>query len=77
MAIITVHVTDEEKNFLDEMVKFEEKSLSELLKTTTLSSLEDAYDAQIGDAAYDEYLKNPQSHPLSESLEEYGLGESE
>ncbi|MDN6256062.1 MAG: DUF6290 family protein, partial [Tetragenococcus koreensis] len=32
MAIITVHVTDEEKNFLDEMVKFEEKSLSELLK---------------------------------------------
>ncbi|WP_231557653.1 DUF6290 family protein [Tetragenococcus muriaticus] len=51
--------------------------MSELLKTTTLSSLEDAYDAQIGDAAYDEYLKNPQSRPLSESLEEYGLGESE
>ncbi|MCF1617107.1 DUF6290 family protein [Tetragenococcus koreensis] len=77
MAIITVHVTDEEKNFLDEMVKFEEKSLSELLKATTLSSLEDTYEAQIGDAAYDEYLKNPQSRPLSELLEEYGLGKSE
>ncbi|MCO8292239.1 type II toxin-antitoxin system RelB family antitoxin [Tetragenococcus halophilus] len=77
MAIITVHVTDEEKDFLDDMAKFEGKSLSELLKTTTLSSLEDTYDAQIGDAVYDEYLKNPQSRPLPETLEEYGLGKSE
>jgi len=77
MATITVRVTDEEKDFLDSMAKFEGKSLSELLKTTTLSYLEDAYDAQIGDAAYEEYLRDPQSRPLSESLEEYGLGESE
>jgi len=77
MAIITVHVTDEEKDFLDDMAKFEGKSLPKLLKTTTLSSLEDAYDAQIGDAVYDEYLQNPQSRPLSELLEEYGLGKSE
>lgn len=50
---------------------------SELLKTTTLPSLEDVYATRIGDTTYDEYLKNPQSRLLSELLEEYGLGESE
>lgn len=76
MATITVRVTDEEKDFLASVAKFEGKSLSEFLKTTALSSLEDTYDAQVGDIAYDEYLKNSQSRPLSDSLEEYGIGES-
>ncbi|MGY3745834.1 type II toxin-antitoxin system RelB family antitoxin [Vagococcus salmoninarum] len=73
MATITVRVTDEEKAFLDQMAAFEGKSLSELLKTKTLASLEDAYDAHVGDMAYEEYLKNPKTRPLSDLMTEYGV----
>ncbi|WP_314208563.1 type II toxin-antitoxin system RelB family antitoxin [Vagococcus salmoninarum] len=76
MATITVRVTDEEKAFLDQMAAFEGKSLSELVKTKTLASLEDAYDAHVGDMAYEEYLKNlknPKTRPLSDLMTEYGV----
>ena len=73
MATITVRVSEEEKQFLDEMAKFEGKSLSELLKTKTLASLEDAYDAKTGDLVYEEYLKDKKSRPLSELFKEYGI----
>lgn len=75
MATITVRVSDDEKKFLDHMAKFEGKSLSDLLKSKTLESLEDAYDASIGDTAYEEYLKDKKSNPISKLLEEYGLAE--
>ena len=68
MATITVRVSDEEKMFLDHMANFEGKSLSDLMKTKTLESLEDAYDAKIGDLAYEEYLKDKKSNPLSKLL---------
>ncbi|AQY52309.1 hypothetical protein PWEIH_09878 [Listeria weihenstephanensis FSL R9-0317] len=77
MATITVRVSDVEKQFLDEMAKFEGKSLSDLLKTTTLESLEDEYDARVADYAYEEYLKKPESRPLSELMSEYGLDDDE
>lgn len=73
MATITVRVSEEEKDFLDQMAKFEGKSLSELLKSKTFESLEDTYDAQVGDLAYQEYLKNPDSRPLSELINEMGF----
>ena len=73
MATITVRVSDEEKMFLDHMANFEGKSLSDLMKTKTLESLEDAYDAKIGDLAYEEYLNDKKSNPLSKLLEEYGM----
>ncbi|WP_059140480.1 type II toxin-antitoxin system RelB family antitoxin [Paenilisteria newyorkensis] len=71
MATITVHVSDVEKQFLDEMAKLKGKSLSEL------ESLEDEYDARVADYAYGEYVKNPESCPLSETISEYGLGNGE
>ncbi|HGC5945061.1 TPA: type II toxin-antitoxin system RelB family antitoxin [Enterococcus faecalis] len=74
MATITVRVSEEEKNFLDEMAKFEGKSLSELLKTRTLESLEDAYDAKIGDLAYEEYLETGRkTRPFSAVLSDFHL----
>ncbi|MGM0285760.1 MULTISPECIES: type II toxin-antitoxin system RelB family antitoxin [unclassified Enterococcus] len=75
MATITVRVSDDEKKFLDHMAAFEGKSLSDLLKTKTLESIEDAYDASIGDLAYEEYLKDKKSNPFSKLMEEYGLTE--
>ncbi|MDA9427967.1 replicon stabilization antitoxin protein [Enterococcus mundtii 1A] len=74
MVTITVRVTEDEKKFLHEMAKFEGKSLSALLKTTILNVLEDAYDAKIGDLAYEEYLKDKKSNDLSVLLEEYEIG---
>lgn len=71
MATITVRVSDEEKKFFDEMAKVEGKSLSDLLRTATLESLEDSYDAHVGDIAYEEYLKNKKSAPLAELLKQY------
>ena len=59
MATITVRVSESEKQFLDAMAKFEGKSLSELLKTTTLESLENSYDAIVAEKAYEEYLVDP------------------
>lgn len=73
MATITVRVTDEEKNFFDNMAKFEGISLSELLKKRTLESLEDMYDAKVADAAYEEYLENPKTKSIKEVAKEYGL----
>ena len=75
MATITVRVTEDGEKILDEMAKFEGKSLSELLKTKTLDALEEAYDAKIGDLAYEEYLKDKKSNDLSVLLEEYDIGE--
>lgn len=68
-----MHASEEEKEFLDQMAKLEGKSLSELLKSETSESLEDAYDAHVGDLAYKEYLEDPVSRPLSELMNELGF----
>lgn len=66
-------MTDEEKAFLDQIAAFEGKSLSELLKTKMQASLKDADDAHVGDFAYEEYLNNPKTCPLSDLMTEYGV----
>lgn len=57
MAVITLKVSEQEKLFLQSMAKFEGKSLSELIREKTLSSLEDEYDAKIADMKLEEYEK--------------------
>lgn len=75
MATITVRVSDDEKKFLDQMAKFSGKTLSDLLKSTTLESLEDAYDARVGDQAYEEYLQDPVTISHDELMKDLGLRE--
>ena len=55
MAVITLKVPDNEKMFLQAVAKFEGVSLSELIRTQTLSALEEKYDARIADDALKEY----------------------
>jgi len=55
MAVITLKIPDTEKAFLQAMAKFEGVSLSELIRTQTLSALEDKYDARVADEALEEY----------------------
>lgn len=59
MATITLKVSEADKMFMQAMAKFEGISLSELIRTKTLESLEDEYDARVADlslAEYEEYL---------------------
>ena len=55
MAVITLKISEEEKIFLQSMAKFENKSLSELIREKTLKSLEDEYDARVADVRLEEY----------------------
>ncbi|MGM0338839.1 type II toxin-antitoxin system RelB family antitoxin [Enterococcus sp. AZ007] len=55
MAVITIKIPDEDKAFLQAMAKFENVTLSELIRTQTLTSLEEKYDAHVADAALEEY----------------------
>ena len=55
MAVITLKVSEQEKNFLQNMAKFEGKTLSELIREKTLRSLEDEYDARVADVRLEEY----------------------
>lgn len=56
MATITLKVSEADKTFMQAMAKFEGISLSELVRTKTLQSLEDEYDTRVGEMAYQEYL---------------------
>ncbi|HEL1796410.1 TPA: antitoxin [Streptococcus suis] len=55
MAAITLKVSEQDKLFMQAMAKFEGVSLSELIRTKTLESLEDEYDARVADVAWAEY----------------------
>lgn len=74
MATITVHVTDEEKEFLTGAAKLAGVSLSELLRTTTLEAIDNQYDARLGDEVYQEFLQGARKTiSLDEALKEYKM----
>lgn len=55
MATITLKVSEKDKVFLQTIAKFENVTLSELIRTKTLAALEDEYDARVADMALAEY----------------------
>ena len=61
MTTITLKVSEADKKFMQAIAKFEGVSLSELIRTKTLSAIEDEYDARVADLAlaeYEDYLEN-------------------
>jgi len=73
MAMITVRVSDAEKEWLDYMADFYGISLSDLLKTYSMEQLEDEYDRQTADIAYKRWLENgKQMVSMDEILTEFG-----
>ena len=70
---ITFRVSEEERNFFEAMAKFNNKSLSELVREKALEALEDEYDLQSYKQAMKEYRKNPVSYSIDEVREELGL----
>ncbi|MDR0847071.1 MAG: DUF6290 family protein [Lactobacillales bacterium] len=74
MAVISVRVTEEEKNFIDFMAKFEGLSISELLKRKTFEQLEDEYDAKVGDESIAEWVAGgSKSQPMDDLYAEFGI----
>jgi hypothetical protein len=59
MYSITINVTASEKQFLMKIAELDGKSLSELMRVTTLENLEDRSDAIAAKRAYEEYLADP------------------
>lgn len=77
MPTISLKVSEADKLFLQSMAKFENVSLSELIRTKTIAALEDEYDAKVGELAYQEYLEDLEKGyspiGLDEMAEELGI----
>lgn len=73
MAMITVRVSDEEKEWLKYMADFYGISLSDLVKNYSMEQLEDEYDCQVAEIAHKRYLEdNKQTVSMKEVLDEFG-----
>ncbi len=73
MYSITINLTASEKQFLMKIAELEGKSLSELIKVTTLENLEDRSDTIAAKRAYEEYLADPVTVSHESLLKELGL----
>ena len=73
-STITLRVSSQEREFIEGMAEFEGKSMSEMIKDIVLEQLEDSYDVQIADLAYQNYLDDgKKSMSLSNYAKEIGI----
>lgn len=73
-STITLRVSSQEREFIEGMAEFEGKSKSEMIKDIVLEQLEDSYDVQISDLAYQNYLDDgKKSMSLSNYAKEIGI----
>ena len=69
MAMITVRVSDAEKEWLSYMAEFYGITLSELLKTYSMEQLEDEYDRQTAEIAHKHWVESgKQQYPWKKSF---------
>lgn len=73
MAMITVRVSDEEKEWLSYMAAFFGITLSDLLKSYSMEQLEDEYDEQIAEIAHKRWVaQGKQTVSMEDALNEFG-----
>jgi len=73
MAIISIRVSDEEKEWLSYMAEFYGISLSELLKKYSMEQLEDEYDQQLATIAHKRWIEEgKETVSMDEMLDEFG-----
>jgi predicted transcriptional regulator len=73
LAMITVRVSDEEKEWLQYMADFYGTNLSELLKNYSIDQLEDEYDAQVAELAHKRWLEDDkQTVAMKDIIDEFG-----
>ena len=73
MAMITVRVSDAEKEWLSYMAEFYGITLSELLKTYSMEQLEDEYNRQTAEIAHKHWVESGKTTvSMEEILHEFG-----
>lgn len=71
--MITVRVSDEEKEWLSYMADFFGVTLSDLLKRYSMEQLEDEYDKQIAEIAHKRWIEQgKETLSMNEILNEFG-----
>ena len=71
--VVSIRMTNEEKNLASAYAKLNGVSLSEAIKRAYFEKIEDEYDIELADAALRDYEKNPKTYSLKEVMEELGL----
>ena len=71
--VISIRMTEEEKQLADAYAKLNGASLSEAIKRAYFEKIEEEYDIALADAAMREYEKNPKTYTLEELMKELGL----
>ena len=71
--VISIRMTEEEKQLADAYARLNGISLSEAIKRAYFQKIEDEYDIALADAALKEYEKNPKTYTLEELMKELGL----
>ena len=71
--VISIRMTEEEKQLADAYAKLNGTSLSEAIKKAYFEKIEEEYDIALADAAMREYEKNPKTYTLEELMKELGL----
>ncbi|MFL2100796.1 type II toxin-antitoxin system RelB family antitoxin [Desemzia sp. FAM 23991] len=73
MAMITIRVKDEEKEWLEYMAEFYGITLSDLMKKYSMELLEDEYDKQIAEISRKRWIESGrETVSMSEILDEFG-----
>ena len=71
--VVSIRMTEEEKQLADAYAKLNGVSLSEAIKKAYFEKIEEEYDIALADAAMREYKKNPKTYTLDELMKELGL----
>ena len=71
--VVSIRMTEEEKQLADAYAKLNGISLSEAIKRAYFEKIEEEYDIALADAAMREYKKNPKTYTLDELMKELGL----
>ena len=74
--VISIRMTEEEKQLADAYARLNGISLSEAIKRAYFQKIEDEYDIALADAALKEYEKNPKTYNLEELMKELGNARS-
>lgn len=73
VMVVSIRMTEEERQLADAYAKLNGVSLSEAIKKAYFEKIEEEYDIALADAAMREYKKNPKTYTLDELMKELGL----
>lgn len=71
--VISIRMTEEEKQLADAYAKLNGVTLSEAIKRAYFEKIEDEYDIALVDAALRDYEKNPKTYTHEEMKKMLGL----